>query len=144
MFITISCFTQTATPVPQKVNKTVKGAWGETVTLQCPYRPGNYLSAYKIEWSIQSGGNTIIVELMEPFSLSEMDFSLSVELNPFVEGIYQCRVTLLSDSPTGGILPEQGDIDVSIEGMFIILMIYLSIFLIKKFNECCLSCLCNI
>ena len=129
MFITISCFTQTATPVEQNVDEMVNGTWGERVTLQCLYRPGNYMSAYTIEW-LMVGVATKEVKLMEPFSLNPIDFSLSVELNPFSMGIYQCRVTINSDSPdyNHDIFPGL-NVNLSISGM---LMIYSSIFLIQK------------
>ena len=130
MFIKISCLTQTAIPVPQNVDEMVKGAWGETVTLQCPYRPGNYLSAYEITWRAVLGGITTVIDkdnVMESFSLNAIDFSLSVELNPFSVGTYQCRVTIMSDSP-GDLNPLPGPIILSIKGMFIILMIYSSYF----------------
>ena len=122
----------------------VNGICGERVTLQCSYRPGNYLSAYEVEWTAILGDDTNDIinknNVMEPFSLNQTDFSLSVELNPFSVGMYQCRVVIESDSPSNDILFGP-DIDLSINGM---LMIYSSVFLIKKVNECCLSCLCNI
>ena len=121
----------------------VNGTCGERVTLQCSYRPGNYLSAYEVEWTAILGDDTSDIidknNVMEPFSLNQIDFSLSVELNPFLVGTYQCRVVIESNSPGNDILFGP-DIDLSINGM---LMIYSSVFLIKKVNECCLSCLCN-
>ena len=65
-------------------------------------RPGNYLRAYEVEWTVMLGGSTTLINndtVMEPFSLNQMDFSLSVELNPFSVGTYQCRVKIMSDSP---------------------------------------------
>ena len=119
----------------------VNGICGERVTLQCSYRPGNYLSAYEVEWTAILGDDTNDIinknNVMEPFSLNQTDFSLSVELNPNLVGMYQCRVTIMSDSPAYNHLFS----GLSISGM---LTIYSSIFLIKKVNECCLSCLCNI
>ena len=38
----------------------VKDTWGERVTLQCPYRIGNYLSAYEVEWTTLIGDNIIV------------------------------------------------------------------------------------
>ena len=136
MFITMSCLTQTAIPVAQDVEEMVEDTWGERVTLQCKYRPGNYMSAYTIQWTAMLGtgvATTIINKdnVMEPFHLNETDFSLSVELNPFSVGTYHCRVDIDSNSPGDSFLSGT-DIVLSIEGMFIILMIYSSIFLSKR------------
>ena len=97
-----SCLTQTAIPVAQDVDTMVNGTWGDIVTLQCPYRPGNYLSAYEVQWRTLLGGVTIVIDkdnVMEPFSLNQMDFTLSVELNPFSASLYRCRVAISSNSP---------------------------------------------
>ena len=102
----------------------VKDTWGDIVTLQCPYRPGNYLSAYEVRWTAMLGDATTVINkdnVMEPFSLNQMDFSFSVELNPFSVGTYHCQVTIESSSPGDDVLSGP-DIDLSINGM---LMIYL-------------------
>ena len=130
--------TQTAIPVPQVVDEMVNGICGERVTLQCPYRPGNYLSAYEVEWTVMIGGTTTVINVTEPFSLNQTDFSLSLELNPTSVGTYLCHVTIMSFSPAYNNHKFSG---LSINGM---LTIYSSVFLIKKVNECCLPCLCNI
>ena len=120
----------------------VNGICGERVTLQCSYRPGNYLSAYEVQWTaiLSDDTNDIINKnnVMEPFSLNLPDFSLSVELNLNSVGTYLCCITITSDSPSYNNRKFSG---LSINGM---LTIYSSVFLIKKVNECCLSCLCNI
>ena len=130
MFITISCLTQTAIPVAQDVEEMMKDTWGERVTLQCKYRPGNYMSAYEVRWIAMLGGTTNVIDkdFMEPFSLNQMDFSLSVELNPFSVGTYQCEVTITTNSPVNLDLLSGPDIVLSIDGMFIILIIYSSYF----------------
>ena len=113
----------------------VEDTWGERVTLQCPYRPGNYLSAYEVRWTAVIGGvaTTVINKdnVMEPFSLNQMNFSLSVELNPFSVGTYHCEVTITTNSPVNLDLLSGPDIDLSINGM---LMIYL--IMSKKAADC--------
>ena len=77
----------------------INGASGDIVTLPCPYRPGNYLSAYEIEWITLKLGSTLLLVNDEDLELNQTDFSLSFVLSPFSDGLYQCRVAIRSDSP---------------------------------------------
>ena len=82
------------------INITDAADWGQNVTLDCGYEPGNYRDGYKVRWYIRSSNNTEArrcgpntdANICSNFTINATDFSISFRYYP-TRNNFSCEVS---------------------------------------------------